>query len=49
MRYIQCLNIHGGEFAYTKFHEPIYRAVAPEEGFNVKNYPLNSVGTWPLF
>ena len=49
MRYIQCLNRHGFRFAYQTFHLPVWRAVTPEEKFNVKKYSLNSIRSWPLF
>jgi len=49
MRYIQCLNRHSFRFSYQTFHEPLYRAVCPEEGFDPKKYPINSVRMWPLF
>ena len=37
------------KYCYKQFHKPVYRGLNPNKRFNLKDYPLNSIGQWPLF
>ena len=37
------------KYSYKTYNKPIYRGLNPNKRFSINDYPLNSIGQWPLF
>ena len=41
--YVACLNKHSQIYSYKTFQIPLFRAIDPQENFDINKYKLNSI------